>query len=926
MSHRLRLWLLFSFVLSACAGPTATPTPTATTLPPSSTPLPTATAPTIAAVTAAPTASPLPPTPTAESVKVEARPEFAPYNEQPVTVKPALQQDPIDPQMGNVLVPLALSPEQLARLAEMGVVASPQKHLEFQEIYLATQESNVPLFITSDALLHTYHLIFDKTLRDMEELSLLPKLQQLNRALAAQTEAQYLALKGTAWEDAARRTWAFVVVGNRLADANAPIPAEVADLVNAELELINAAAGPAPSPIFPLLAFGEDYSQYVPRGHYARNAALTTYFKAMMWYGRMTFRLDDPEDPEIGLTETRMALLLTLAVRDGQPVAQGIVSRVGNAAPTAVTALDMWEQLYDPTAFLIGRSDDLTIREYLAVLDKVYGPQADLKTVADDTRLPDFIAAAQQLPAPRILGLISADYKPIAVTQGLRLMGQRFVPDAYIFQELIHPKVEARLLPSGLDVMAVLGSARAATWLQQQDATTAQADYAAQFASLTQWVNERPRSEWTETAYNGWLYMLRPLVTTVPSEGYPLFMQSTAWQDKQLNTALGSWAELKHDTLLYAKQPYGGLGGGGGGPNPPSPVLAQNYVEPVPEVFARIAALARMTSEGLANSGTQVDDRFEQLAKKAELFQTLAEKELRGEALTEAEQSELRYFGWYLQEVLFWFNDHAPEPEPAAIIADVATDPNSLQVLEVGVGPVHELYVVAPIPQADGALAYTVVRGGVFSYYEFPSTERLTDEAWRTQVITGTPPAQLPFVSGFSVPQAARFDVQQVIYQFQEDWVNMLYYVTSNPAQDLGYLPADYAVPVSDAVKQHTLEVTNAMLARKEYEGRQWINTDYLSLTASGSDTVVVTVRETWQDFLVQYTTPNAFDWYNKPPSGTPVEPITGRRGPYTVDVRYTLQRVSTPCTPIYYPYRACYQWQVVNFEELTPRPAWGSP
>jgi hypothetical protein len=43
---------------------------------------------------------------------------------------------------------------------------------------------------------------------------------------------------------------------------------------------------------------------------------------------------------------------------------------------------------------------------------------------------------------------------------------------------------------------------------------------------------------------------------------------------------LGSWAELKHDTILYAKQVYAELGGGGTAR--PSPKLAQGYVEPVP--------------------------------------------------------------------------------------------------------------------------------------------------------------------------------------------------------------------------------------------------------------------------------------------------------------------------------------------------------
>ena len=33
-------------------------------------------------------------------------------------------------------------------------------------------------------------------------------------------------------------------------------------------------------------------------------------------------------------------------------------------------------------------------------------------------------------------------------------------------------------------------------------------------------------------------------------------MQTTAWQDKELNITLASWAELRHDTILYVKQSY----------------------------------------------------------------------------------------------------------------------------------------------------------------------------------------------------------------------------------------------------------------------------------------------------------------------------------------------------------------------------------
>ena len=46
------------------------------------------------------------------------------------------------------------------------------------------------------------------------------------------------------------------------------------------------------------------------------------------------------------------------------------------------------------------------------------------------------------------------------VVKGFRLMGQRFIPDSYMFQELVHDKVINRLFPKGLDILAVLGSDR----------------------------------------------------------------------------------------------------------------------------------------------------------------------------------------------------------------------------------------------------------------------------------------------------------------------------------------------------------------------------------------------------------------------------------------------------------------------------------
>ncbi len=95
----------------------------------------------------------------------------------------------------------------------------------------------------------------------------------------------------------------------------------------------------------------------------------------------------------------------------------------------------------------------------------------------------------------------------------------------------------------------------------------------------------------------------------------------------------------------------------------------------------------------------------------------------------------------------------------------------------------------------------------------------------------------------------------------------------------------------------------------------KWVHTDYLVWERTG-DTAVVTVRETWQDFLVRYSSANPFDWYLANPSSS--DPITARRGPYTVEVRYTL--TTKPGDGRTTPF-----WQITDFTELSPRPDWGN-
>ncbi|MFC1537621.1 DUF3160 domain-containing protein [Gemmatimonadota bacterium] len=619
-------------------------------------------------------------------------------------------------------------------LASNHFVAIPGQFKQIHDLYNYARDAEVPIFVTTDAMLHTFHIIYDYALRILETELFQYDLQALNDALLQAVSERNSGDPVVAEE--LRRVVAFVNVARRLASPESSVLTEVTELVEAELKLIEAHEGPDYSPIMSYQEPGyrEDYSQYVPRGHYTRSEALKNYFMSMMWYGRMGFRLK-PENSEEGIEkgreETRMAL--------------NLVSTLAGLTVAGESALDVWERIYRPTVFFVGEADDLTVYDYARLAETVYGKQVKNLTpdeIAESDLLDKFREQAAEWRAPEINSSLVADTQnPSEVTQGFRVMGQRFIPDSYMFWQLVHPNVNSRLFPRGLDVMAVLGSGEAETILREVYNETAYPDYQPKLDSLKTEFSDLSLETWAKNLYYNWLYCLVPLFEE-KSAGYPRFMQSRAWTRKSLSTALGSWAELRHDTILYAKQSYTletSI------PPPPEPV--GGYVEPVPGVFARLAALARYMRASLDARGLLHDEIDWRLAEFESLqlsLKLIAERHLANTALTSVEKEVILNIGEQLERLVTfppseegqqsWENDTDNE---MAVIADVHTDPNSAQVLEVGVGYPLALYVIVP-----GSQGPVLALGGMFSYYEFkhPMNDRLTDEAWQEMLHAGEAP------------------------------------------------------------------------------------------------------------------------------------------------------------------------------------------
>ena len=143
--------------------------------------------------------------------------------------------------------------------------------------------------------------------------------------------------------------------------------------------------------------------------------------------------------------------------------------------------------------------------------------------------------------------------------------------------------------------MAVLGSKRAYDILDGMG-ETGYPNYQKQFDHLKSEYAAIGADTWAQNLYWGWLYCLLALLNA-KGDGYPAFMKREAWADKDLNASLGSWAELRHDTILYAKQSYTRK------VSMPLEKDTRGYVEPNPELYGRLASLAKMTYDGLQSRG-----------------------------------------------------------------------------------------------------------------------------------------------------------------------------------------------------------------------------------------------------------------------------------------------------------------------------------
>ena len=392
-----------------------------------------------------------------------------------------------------------------------------------------------------------------------------------------------------------------------------------------------------------ILRIGQKWSRPSGPPHYEKDPVLQRYFRAMMWLGRVDLRFLelDPFTGEWTFHDRQLAdAWLLNAAAEGSGAVEGLAK-----ADAILRAL-------------VGEVDYITLHGVASLAEAhSFDTLASITTLDDTTRalLTDELLSGvwgeQKINSHWLeTDPFSAETTPLP--PAFAFFGQRFTVDSHVFSNVVYDHIVKdgqklyRRLPSPLDVLFVLGNSQVlphllgelTDWQYQGNLHT--------LRFLVDWYDE---SFWSSNAYNLWLSALRGMNEPTTGAIYPEPMRTPAWRDRVMNTQLASWAQLRHDTLLYVKQSYTG----GAGCDYPD-----GWVDAYPALWKALGDMADPIALAVQGTpaATQVGPFLENWKTVMGTLQVIAQKELDGSSLSEDEKD-------FLHSVLYGHGGECP-PAP----------------------------------------------------------------------------------------------------------------------------------------------------------------------------------------------------------------------------------------------------------------------
>jgi len=650
-------------------------------------------------------------------------------------------------------------------LTQNGFVIIRGKSRNIADMYKDCRKKNHPIFITTDAVLHTTHACIKNVIRLVESENLYPLIGQLTDRMLELSENQYNETLDNKVKTAAWLNMGYFGVAKKILDSTYRTGGHLDKLVKDEILNIEMSTGLLRRPLLdyvsqptPMYAT-EDYGRFLPQDHYRQNELFKKYFKVLTWYENMAFKLK-PGVKKTALAHGRMMTLQALLMTD--------------AVVNDREAHRLWTEFSNTMYYFMGKAGDPSIDNYHSLSLKVFQGYGPVDRFGDKKKLEQFIQeelsrkglfhfieeimSLKKLRKMLGIAVSVGDDELLGSMRGFHFMDPPLLPDHYVFYMLsthwkdnyhtfLYSGVDkpftmgnipgvgsARIFPRGLDLMAVLGSERAFHILKE-NGDMEYAHFQKQLEKVRHKFTHFKQKDWEQNLHWHRLYILKSILNRADNGKVPEFMKSPSWADKELQTALGSWVELRHDVISLPKSNIDVSDSA----EPPESTQALGFVEPCPDVYARIHDMVENTREHLDALGITHDIaivKLKALESLAADLTVIAQKELQDESLTPEEYEMIRTIGDRLAEI-----EHFPrelvqktgvDTDTNMVVATaVHDDPFTWQVLEEGLGAPSDIYVVV-----EDQKGRRICRGGVFSYFEFkyPFARRLSDEAWREMV------------------------------------------------------------------------------------------------------------------------------------------------------------------------------------------------
>jgi hypothetical protein len=602
---------------------------------------------------------------------------------------------------------------------------------------------DLPVFVSTDAILHSVHMSYDLILMQTEGEILIQKIKDILATLHGQISSLDADYSSYPDMTASLRDFDFYIgMARKLLGVSVTMyyPSNTlrADTV---LQMINDLK------LVTYSMFGEkphniDFSQFKPRGHYADQGNivmypdLPKYFQAMIWLGRVEIYLLPPSDGDTSRISTMRTSVLSALIHKAAK---------NSTAYNDIQAFDNIIKLF------VGESDNVSLfnlNDLLQIAGITDPAQLTdtliLKAFQDSLITKPF--AFQRINSQIIM---ADETKPDSIipASAFMLLGQRFIIDSYVTAQVVYDRIKynnvfiKRMLPSTLDVLFGLGNDASGQLLKTE---LDNYHYSTNLASLRYLINGYDTTFWNSSLFNIWLNGIRQLNPPAQRNNLPPFMTTAAWWQEKMNTQLGSWSELRHDNVLYAKQSYSG------GTLCSFPY---NYVEPFPEFYKAIGKFGiklKGILESLNFSNTyiklSITDYSNNLINACDTLSSISQKELDNIPPSMAElnflKSMLRYVGetytgvelydgWYFK---MYYSPDTKFKKKDFIVVDIHTSAfdevgNYVGwVKHVGTGKINLGVFVVKNPD-NVSIAYA---GPLYSYYDYITTDllRLTDDEW----------------------------------------------------------------------------------------------------------------------------------------------------------------------------------------------------